>query len=187
MPKKREGAKPRIRKFFEDNVGRIVTTDQIAKVAGISEYARRIRELREDDGMQILSFRDRRDLKPNQYILVDLKRQPRFTHKIDKATRARILERNGLTCGMCGATAGEADPYDTSRKITLHVDHINPDGPSTDDNLRTLCHNCNEGRSNLVIPPTPNTLSVLRNIRRMARDDQMRVYEELKKKFEPNT
>jgi 5-methylcytosine-specific restriction endonuclease McrA len=186
IQKSKEGARHRIRKFFEDNVGQIVTTAQISKIAGISEYARRIRELREDEGMQILSFRDRPDLKPNQYILIALERQPRFSHKIDKATRARILERNGLTCGMCGVTAGEPDPYNPSRKITLHVDHIDPDGPTTDDNLRTLCHNCNEGRSNLVIPPTPNTLSVLRNIRRLTRDDQRRIYEELKKKLEPN-
>jgi 5-methylcytosine-specific restriction endonuclease McrA len=116
-----------------------------------------------------------------------LERLPRFAHKIDKAQRARILDRNGLTCQMCGATAGDVDPYNSNRRITLHVDHINPDGPTTDDNLRTLCHNCNEGRSNLVIPPTPNTLSVLRTIRRLARDDQRRIYEELKKKIEPNS
>jgi 5-methylcytosine-specific restriction endonuclease McrA len=135
--------------------------------------------------MQILSYRDRPDLRPNQYILVSTERLPRFDHKIDKAQRARILERNGLTCAMCGATAGEPDPYNPNRKIQLHIDHIDPDGRTTDDNLRVLCHNCNEGRSNLVIPPSPNTLSVLRQIRRLGRNDQRRVYDELKKKFEP--
>lgn len=178
-------ARDKIRKFFEDNVGKVVTTQQISSVAGIHDYQRRIRELRNDEGLQILSYRDRQDLSPNEYILASLKRQPRFSHKIDKAQRARILERNGLTCGMCGATAGEPDPYNPNRKITLQVDHINPDGPTDDDNLRTLCHNCNEGRNNLVVPTTPNTLAVLRNIRRLARDDQRRLYAELKKKFEP--
>lgn len=179
------GARNRIRAFFEANVGKIVTTSQIAKVAKIGDYQRRIRELRGDEGMQILSYRDRPDLRPNQYILVDLKRLPRFTHKIDKATRARIIERNGLTCAMCGATAGAPDPYNQNRKITLHVDHIDPDGPTTDENLRTLCHNCNEGRSNLVIPPAPNVLTVLRTVRRLAREDQRQLYAELKKRFEP--
>lgn len=181
------GARDRIRKFLEDNVGIKVNTGQIARVANIHDFQRRIRELRNDEGMQILSYRDRHDLKPNEYILVSLERLPRFTHKIDKAQRARILERNGLTCQMCGVTAGDPDPYNPNRKITLHVDHVNPDGETTDENLRTLCHNCNEGRSNLVIPPTPNTLSVIRTIRRLARDDQRRVYEELKKKFEPDS
>lgn len=180
-------ARDNIRKFLEAKVGQVVTTQEISEVAGISDYQRRIRELRNEEGMTILSYRDRPDLKPNQYILVDLKRQPRFSHKIDKAQRARILERNGLTCARCGTTAGAPDPYNAQRKITLQVDHIDPDGPTTDDNLRTLCHNCNEGRSNLVIPPTPNTLAVLRTIRRLAREDQRKVYEELKKRFEPTT
>jgi 5-methylcytosine-specific restriction endonuclease McrA len=180
----KEGARNRIRKYLEDNVGKVVTTKQIKKIAGISEYARRIRELRNEEGMQILSYRDRPDLNPNQYLLVTLARVARISHKIDKATRARILERNGLSCAMCGATAGDIDPYNTNRKITLHVDHINPDGPTTDDNLRTLCHNCNEGRSNIIIPPITNTISVMRLIRRLARDDQRHIYEELKKKFE---
>lgn len=187
QPKRTDGARNRIRKFFEDNVGKVVTTAQIAAIAQIRDYQRRIRELRGEEGMQILSYRDRPDLRPDQYLLASLDRVPRFTHRIDKAMRARILERNGLTCGMCGVTAGDLDPYNPNRKITLHIDHIDPDGPTVDDNLRTLCHNCNEGRSNLVTPPTPNTLSVLRNIRRLARDDQRRVYQELKNKFEPTS
>ncbi len=184
MESKNLSARDRIRKFFEQNVGEKVTTNQIARIAKIREYARRIRELREQEGMQILSYRDRPDLKPDEYILVSLKRLPRFSHKIDKAQRARILERNGMTCSMCGATPGDPDPYNPNRRITLHVDHVNPDGPTIDENLRTLCHNCNEGRSNLVVPPTPNTLGVLRTIRRLARAEQLKLYEELRKKFQ---
>jgi len=62
------GAKDRIRSFFEANVGKIVTTHQIREVARISEYARRIRELRDEEGMQIKSHIDRHDLKPGEYI-----------------------------------------------------------------------------------------------------------------------
>lgn len=180
-------ARERIRQFFEGNVGRKVTTQQIARVAKIRDYQRRIRELREEEGMQILSYRDRPDLKPNEYLLAGMARVPRFAHRVDKGQRARILERNGLTCGMCGVTAGEPDPYNPNRKVTLHVDHIDPDGPTVDDNLRVLCHNCNEGRSNIAIPPAPNTLTVLRTIRRLGRAEQRRIYEELQKKFEPQS
>lgn len=178
-------ARDRIRKFFEDHVGKVVTTHQLAKVAKIRDYPRRIRELRTEEGMQILSYKDRPDLKPDQYILDSLKRQPRFSHKIDKATRARILERNGMTCAMCGLAAGDPDPYNANRRITLQVDHVYPDGPTADENLRTLCHNCNEGRSNLVIPPAPNTLTVIRMIRRLSRADQQKIYSDLHKRLEP--
>ncbi|MCI0406184.1 MAG: HNH endonuclease, partial [candidate division Zixibacteria bacterium] len=97
--------------------------------------------------------------------------------------RARILERNGFTCAMCGMTPLDEDPYRPGRNIRLHVDHINPDGPSSEDNLRTLCNNCNEGRSNLAVPPALNTLSVLRQIRKLPRDEQKRIFEDLKKRF----
>lgn len=160
-----------------------MTTDQIAKIARIRDYQRRIRELRNDEGMDIQSYRDRSDLKPSEYLLVTLNRTPRFSHKVDIATRARILERNGLTCGMCGATAGDEDPFRLGKKLRLHVDHIDPDGPTSDDNLRTLCQNCNEGRSNLAVPPKQNTLSVLRQIRRLPRDDQRRILHELQKRL----
>jgi 5-methylcytosine-specific restriction endonuclease McrA len=182
----RFSARMKIRRFLESNLGKVVTTEEIAQAAGIREYARRIRELRDDEGMQIQSCKDRRDLKPNQYILVSLERAPRFTHKIDKTTRARILERNGMTCAMCGIGAGDPDPYKVGRTIRLQVDHVNPDGPTTDENLRVLCSNCNEGRSNIAIPPTPNTLTVLRTIRRLPRDQQRRLFDELKMKFDPH-
>ncbi|MHB8880445.1 MAG: HNH endonuclease [Thermodesulfovibrionales bacterium] len=185
--KKGDAARDKIRVFLENNVGKIVTTGQIAEVAHpVKDYPRRIRELRGDEGMQILSYKDRHDLKPSEYILASLERVPRFSHRIDKAQRARILERDGFTCGMCGAAAGEPDPYQPKRKITLQVDHVDPDGQTTDENLRALCHNCNEGRSNLVTPPTPNTLSFLRTIRRLSRADQRLIYDKLKEQFEPD-
>ena len=177
-------ARDKIRVFFKRNVGKVVTTKQVARVAGISEYARRIRELRDDEGMRVLSHNDRHDLRPGEYILESLEQAPRFSHKIDKTMRARILERNGLTCGMCGATAGDPDPYNRGRTIRLHVDHVNPDGPTVDDNLRTLCNNCNEGRSNVAVPPTPNALTILRQIRRLPRDQQRRILAMLRTRFE---
>lgn len=179
------GSKDKIRKFFEAHVGKIVTTAEIRQLTQVSEYARRIRELRDDEGLQIISHNDRANLKPGEYMLLSLERSPRFSHKVDKVQRARILERNGLTCAMCGATAGDPDPYMPGRKIRLHVDHINPDGPTIDENLRVLCNNCNEGRSNLAVPPVPNTLSILRQIRKLPRGEQSRILEELRKKLEP--
>ena len=185
MSSRQMGSKDKIRQFFEGHVGKIVTTAEIRELTHVSEYARRIRELRDDEGMQIISHNDRADLKPGEYMLLSLERAPRFSHKIDKVQRARILERNGLTCAMCGATAGDQDPYTPGRKIRLHVDHINPDGLTADENLRVLCNNCNEGRSNLAVPPAPNTLGILRQIRKLPRGEKARILEELQKELKP--
>jgi len=43
-------ARDRLRRYFEQHVGEIVDKDELAQVAGIHEWARRVRELRDDDG-----------------------------------------------------------------------------------------------------------------------------------------
>jgi hypothetical protein len=63
------GAKPRILEYLRANEGRVVDKDQLAGVAGISEWARRVRELRVEDGWQISSATSRDDLKPGEYRL----------------------------------------------------------------------------------------------------------------------
>jgi len=47
------GARERIRAYFRLKPGQVVTREEIQIVSGISEYARRIRELRNDEGMMI--------------------------------------------------------------------------------------------------------------------------------------
>ncbi len=139
------GARDKIRKYFIEHVGKIVTTKQIRRIAGISEYARRIRELRDEEGWQIMSHNDRIDLKPGQYILETVERKPVVARNINPQLRNEILERNGYTCQRCGAGPGDADPFSPGRKIRLHIDHIKPisqGGTDTKDNLGVLCSAC---------------------------------------------
>jgi len=180
------GARDKIRKFFVEHVGKIVTTKQIRKVAGISEYARRIRELRDEEGYQIMSHNDRADLKPGQYILENIKRKPVISRSINPQLRNEILERNGYTCQRCGAGPGDADPFNPGRKVRLHIDHIKPisqGGTDSKDNLRVLCSACNQGKSN-VQPPSETALNILAKIRKLGKSEQMEIYEFLKRKFE---
>ena len=180
------GARDKIRDYFIANVGKVVTTKQIRKIAGISEYARRIRELRDEEGYQILSHNDRVDLKPGQYILETLERRPVIARGINPQLRNEILERNGYTCQRCGAGPGDVDPFNSGRKIRLHIDHIRPitqGGTDIRDNLRVLCSACNQGKSN-VQPPGETALNILAKIRKLGRVEQLEIYKILKKKFE---
>lgn len=76
--------KPRILAFLRENVGEIVTSDELQVVAGIKDYPRRIRELRVEDGWPIVSGASRTSmameeadsglpitLRPDQYLLLE--------------------------------------------------------------------------------------------------------------------
>lgn len=180
------GSKDKIRSFFEANVGKIVTTQQIRKVAGVSEYARRLRELRDEEGMQIKSHIDRHDLKPGQYILENLKRVPSLGRGISPQLRNEILERNGFTCQLCGSGPGDTDPFNPNRKIRLNIDHTIPlsqGGSNKKENLRVLCSACNLGRKNIQ-PLSESALNILARIRRLPRTSQKEVFDAMKKMFE---
>lgn len=174
--KRREpGSKAKVLQFFLSNVGRVLTSDEIREASGnASEWARRLRELRNEDGWQILSHRDRADLKPNEYIMETTKRAPAFARGISKETRAFVTARNGNTCQMCGAAAGDPDPYQPNRTIRLTMGHIidkSKGGSDEPSNLRVLCSNCNEGLQNIA-PPRPSTIDLLTYVRRATREDQ---------------
>ena len=112
---RKPGSKEKIRQFLLANKGHVVTSIQIRDAAGVgvSEWARRVRELREDEGWPILTHNDSTDLKPGQYLRMG---RP--------AARARCFFRAGyfsenprrsagpqrFPCRqMCGLTPGEID------------------------------------------------------------------------------
>lgn len=161
--------------FLLANVGLVVTSRQLQKVSGWrAEWARRVRELRDEEGWPILSHKDRGDLKPGQYMLESAKRKPALPRLISKETRAYVLERNGYTCQMCGLAAGDPDPFNTERTVRLTMGHIVDKSKGGDDspgNLRAVCTNCNEGLQN-ASPPKPDRVLLLSQIRRATIDDQ---------------
>ena len=180
------GARDLIRDYFEANVGKIVTTKQIQKIAMISEYARRIRELRDEEGMQIKSHIDRPDLKPGEYILETIKRMPFIERGISINLRNEILERNGYTCQRCGSGPGDPDSFNPGRKVRLHIDHIKPisqGGTDDKENLRVLCSICNHSKANIQ-PPSESARNIMARIRRASRSVRMEIYEMLKKSME---
>lgn len=118
------GARFKLRKYFLEHIGEVLESDALHEVAGTSEWARRVRELRNEEGYQILTHNDRSNLKPGQYILLDPTPKHAFTRELSKEVRAYVLDRNGFTCQMCGAVAGEPHPYDPTRKTRLHIGHI---------------------------------------------------------------
>ena len=188
---KRMGARTRIKIFLRQNVGKIVTSKQLQRVAGanVTEWARRVREIRDADGWEISTHNDDSSLKPGEYRLdaepPERSRDYNFSAAISRRLRAQVLERNGYTCVMCGAAAGEPDERNPNRKVRLHIGHIKDrshGGTDTLNNLRALCSTCNEGAQNLAQEP-PSWTFVLAQVRRASIDDQKKVLNWLLKKF----
>jgi len=151
----------------------------------VSEWARRVRELREDEGWPILTHHDSAELKPGQYLLQKAPPESlRFSRPISAKLRAAVLDRNGFTCQMCGLSPGEIDPS-TGRKVRLHIGHIQDKslgGKEEMSNLRTLCSTCNQGAKNVTVEK-PTRIWLLSQVRRAGMDDQLAVLEWLRKKF----
>jgi len=184
----RDSAKNRIKQFFLDNIGQVVTAAQLQAVAApVSEWARRVRELREQEQWPISTNNDDASLKPGHYMLTGLPPENKnvtFQRGITQKLRAEVLDRNGFTCQSCGLTPGEIDP-DTGRKVRLHIAHIvdkSLGGKDELSNLRTFCSTCNQGAKNITTEK-PSLIWLLSQIRRGTIDDQMAVREWLNKKF----
>ena len=186
MSKRSSGSKQKILDYFLDNMGNVLDRKEIQEAAGgVTEWARRLRELRNEEGYQILSHKDRSSLKPGQYLMETDIRVPAFKRQVSKETRAWVLERNGYTCQMCGVAAGDSDPLGGPRTVRLTIGHIVDKSKGGDDspqNLRAVCMGCNEGLQNTGLQK-PDRIQLLSQIRRARIDDQEAVLEWLVEKF----
>ena len=91
-----------------------------------------------------------------------------------------------LACRMCGAQAGERDPYDGRRRIKLHLEPIAEASVQRGEfsDVRAICSVCVEGASNITLQRLD--LTKLRvQVRRATALDQKELLAWLKKKFEP--
>jgi 5-methylcytosine-specific restriction endonuclease McrA len=182
---KSKGSRAKLREHFIKNVGNVLNSDTLRKVAGTSEWGRRVRELRNEEGMNIVTHNDRSELKPGEYLLIDLKPLPAFERGISKEVRAFVLDRNGFTCQMCGAAAGELHSYDVGRKTRLHIGHIidkTMGGGDEPGNLRAICSVCNEGASNLTLN-RPQAIKLIAQVRRAPTSDQLDILKWVIDKF----
>ena len=117
------------------------------------------------------------------------KPEPAFERAISKEVRAYVLDRNGFTCQMCGAVAGEDHPHEPTRKTRLHIGHVTDKSVGGSDdrsNLRAICSICNEGAANLTLD-RPSAQKLLIQIRRATSADQLTVLEWLIRKFPEQT
>lgn len=136
------GSRDRVLALLKAYVGKPVTGEQIAYVAGAREAARRIRELRREYGWRVVTKQTGRpDLPSGTYILENLEQLAEHDRHIPDDVYDAVLERDRNRCRRCGWSV-EARSTAAKRQF-LEVHHIiyhHEGGKNVAGNLVTLCN-----------------------------------------------
>ena len=140
------GVKKKLIAYFRENVGQEVTGEELRYVSGNSkEWARRIRELRTEEGWPVMTqVNGRPDLPVGVYVLEADRQAPVHDRKIPDQVRREVMRRDEYACTECGWTHdiwNRSDPrHLEAHHVIRHVDK----GPNTPENLVTLCTVCHD-------------------------------------------
>lgn len=137
---RQKSVKKRIEALFLNNIGKVLDRQQIIQVARDprtgeepENWHQRLSELRTDDGYTILSWRNRGDLKVQEYLMPSSAKRPKAGKRIKPNSRTWmiILENAGYRCAWsegsrrCRLREGDVDPVGGGR-VKLTPDHKRP-------------------------------------------------------------
>ena len=112
-----------------------------------SEWARRVRELRTEDGWPVMTkVSGVRELPVGVYVLEEDRQAPAHDRKIPDPVRVAVLERDNFSCKKCMWNRADANPGDTIRNLLElhHIEHHAARGENVESNLITLCNMCHD-------------------------------------------
>ena len=139
-PYTQRSVRARIEAFFLDNLGKVVTREQLIEVATDPRTGRvpenwhqRLSELRTDKGYTILSWRNRGKLKVSEYMMPNAERRSTAAKRSrpNAETWQEVLAQSDQRCAwneggvICGLKQGDIDPIGGGT-IRLTPDHKNP-------------------------------------------------------------
>jgi hypothetical protein len=133
----------KILEYFRGNVGKQITGEELKYLAkDKSEWARRSRELRTEQGWPIVTKSSgREDLPVGVYVLEEDRQSYEHDRAIPDAVRVAVLERDGFKCTECGWNRAMLSPDDPRKMLELHHrKHHKDQGENTFENLVTLCN-----------------------------------------------
>jgi hypothetical protein len=141
------GVRDKILGFLKQNVGKTVTGEELRYVANDkTEWARRVRELRTEQGWTVATKQTgREDLPIGAYVLESLRQLPPHDRDIPDDVRVVVLTRDKHGCVKCGWHHGMASASDPRHHLELHhlKEHVRG-GENTADNLITVCNVCHD-------------------------------------------
>ncbi|MGB3025830.1 HNH endonuclease [Paradevosia shaoguanensis] len=135
----------KILRYLRQNAGKPVLGEELRYLAkDRSEWARRVRELRTEEGWPIASRQSGRpDLPVGVYVLERDQQAAVHDRKIPDPVRVQVLTRDHHSCRFpeCGWRREMAAPDDPRRYLELHhiIRHMDK-GKNVPENLITLCN-----------------------------------------------
>ena len=139
--------KHKILEYLRSNIGKPVTGEELKYLAkDRSEWARRVRELRTEDGWPVATKTSGRpELPIGIYILEEDRQAPEHDRKIPDPIRVSALERDSHNCKHCNWSHDIKNPSDPRSFLELHhIKHHADGGENTLSNLVTLCNVCHD-------------------------------------------
>lgn len=127
------GRQPRLREL-----------ERAPSLISISAYRRRFRSWM-DALKQFVAYANSQEMRPPSSIEVASGHQTGRDASL--RLRFRVLKRDNFSCRACGASPA------LTPGLLLHVDHIQAwsrGGETAEENLQTLCEQCNLGKSNVL-------------------------------------
>jgi len=146
--KNNAGVKSKIIDYFLKNVGKEVTGEELKYLANDrSEWPRRVRELRTEEGWPIATkVSGRPDLNVGIYVLEEDRQAEVHDRKIPDPVRIGVLERDDYSCCNCGWNHQNRNEADRFRNLLElhHIEHHAKGGKNLLENLITLCNICHD-------------------------------------------
>lgn len=130
--------------FFRTNVGDKITSEELRYVAGNkSEWARRSRELRTEEGWPIVT-RNSGDpsLSVGVYVLAEDRQAPPHDRQVPELVRREVMKRDNWCCQWTECLWPNGYDTDADQRFleVHHIEHHADGGENVADNLITLCN-----------------------------------------------
>ena len=145
--RKRSGSiQSKVLEYLRLNVGIEISGEELRYVSNNkSEWARRVRELRTEQGWPIATkTTGMPDLPIGVYVLAEDKQAPEHDRKIPDHVRRAVLQRDDYKCQSCAWHQEKWNPADPRHLEAHHLMQHVKGGANTEENLVTLCNICHD-------------------------------------------